>query len=112
MSRKVAKGLIKADKATGSKGDREKDKKRPISRSSRAGFQVSLTNIFYTAHFLLPLPATSNFECLLEIAGEISCQSLNRVDCTISEFVEREKSSLLEINSISCSLTWQVLVIP
>lgn len=55
MAGKGGKGLLAA-KTTAANKDKEKDKKRPISRSSRAGIQVKFTNN------LLFLRATFSFE--------------------------------------------------
>lgn len=43
MAGKGGKGLLAA-KTTASSKDKDKDKKRPISRSSRAGIQVNFTD--------------------------------------------------------------------
>ena len=52
MAGKGGKGLV-AGKTTSANKDKDKDKKRPVSRSSRAGIQVS--NPFYPFSLLLVL---------------------------------------------------------
>lgn len=53
MTGKGAKGLITAGKTSSKTEDKGKDKKKPVSRSSRAGLQVSSLNPSPSDHFLL-----------------------------------------------------------
>lgn len=55
MSGKGAKGLL-TGKTPASK-DKDKDKKKPISRSSRAGLQVSFLSLPFLYPPILPIPS-------------------------------------------------------
>jgi hypothetical protein len=47
MAGKVGKGLLAGKPTAAESGSKQKEKKRPISQSSRVGLQVSTTSLFF-----------------------------------------------------------------